>query len=135
MLQQSSQLRAVVPKSHVDGFSVSITRHNDFIVRDVQHQDLVVDYYFAVTVICDGTNRDFSERGYFAIHVSQLFCDCIAEFETNCPIVMLKPYEQLQAIDVQHGAMNEMSGVWLALSIKNSQTNESYVQGFLFRED
>jgi hypothetical protein len=135
MLQQSSQLRAVIPKSHVDGFSVAIKRHNDFIVRNAQHQDLVVDYYFEVTVICDGTNQQFSESGYFAIHVSQLFCDCDAEFEANCPIVMLKPYELLQAIEVKQGLMNDLSGVWLTLSIKNSQTNESYVQGFLFRED
>ncbi len=135
MLMQTSQLRAVVPKSHVDGFSVFIKKHNLSIVINSQHEDLVVDYFYEVTVICDGTNREFCESGYFSIHISQLFCDCTAEFEANCPILMLKPHEQLQAIDVQHGEMNEMSGVWLSLTIRDHQTNQDYVQGFLFRED
>jgi hypothetical protein len=135
MLQQSSQLKGVVPRSHVDGFSVDILRHNDFIVRDAQHEDFVIDYYFEVTVFCDGTNSEFKEKGYFAIHISQLLYDCIAEFETNCPVVMLKPYEQLLAVEVLRGEMNDLRGVWLSLSIRNYQTNEDYVQGFLFREE
>ncbi|MES2748832.1 MAG: hypothetical protein V4606_00335 [Patescibacteria group bacterium] len=132
---QTRQLTAVVPKSNIDGFSVSLKRHNTSLIADSHNEDLAIDYYFEVTVMCDGTNRRYPKASYFTVLVSQLFDRCDLEFVSNCPVLMLKCNEQLTSIEVTHAEMDNRRGVWLVFSIKNCTTEEGELRGYLFRPD
>ena len=135
MLMQTGQLNAVKPHTDISGFSVEIKRHNSPIVADSCNEDLVIDCYFEVTVISDGTNKKYPETGRFTVLISQLITNCKDEFVSNCPILMLKPFEWLTAINVQYGTFEQRYGVWLAFLVKNRKTGEETVHGYIFRPD
>lgn len=135
MLMQTSQLQDIQPKTKLDGFWVDMRRHNSSIVDQTRNEDLVIDYYFEVTVACDGRNPSFREVGHFSILISQLITECGLEFVSTCPVLMLKQYEKLNTITVEHGEMENMSGVWLACTIEDCRTSKQTVRGYLFRPD
>ncbi len=132
---KTRQLTAVVPKSNIKGFSVEIIQHNSSIIAESCNEDLAIDYYFEVSVVCDGTNPTYKKTSYFMVLISQLIDRCDLEFVSNCPILMLKQNEQLTDISVTHGEMDNLHGVWLVFTIKNCTTEEDELRGYLFRPD
>ena len=135
MLMQTSQLRDVKPKTHVGGFSVQIEKQEGSIVADTTYEDLVTDYYYYVTVVCDGTHALFSEAGYFTVCISQLICSCDYTFMADYPVIMLKQYEQITKIEVRRETIESLTGVWLQIYVFNHKASTEYAYSYLFRKE
>ena len=121
-------LKAVIPKTLVDGFSGEIIKHSESIMENPLHSDIVIDYFYSVRVLYDGSRQEYGTYGAFAVNLSQKLPFCNARFTCPKPLILLESYEQLKSINIVETTLEEIYGVYLLITTNDSicRRNKTY---------
>jgi hypothetical protein len=127
MLTQTSQLRGVLPTTHVDGFSVEIIKHPKNLLEGSEHKSLLIDYHFEVTATCTGENPHYGTAGQVSFIISQFTDKCNiglkSKLETSSLLVVLEMYQTIQSIRIVEGSITDTKSVFFVLTVKDVLTS------------
>jgi hypothetical protein len=138
-LQEEIPMQLSIPEinSSVLHFNISLRKVNTSIVLDDLYADLVIDYFYEINIEYDGDGK-YGEKSTFCILLSQKICPSEFEFipygESNVMSILFECHQSCTGIQIVEGSINERSGVFMLIGVRDDKNNEDSVLVLLLKK-